>query len=228
LLALSTRIGGVNTVIGVWVLGVVFASCFFEGYATSSGTITLFRSISSIPVIIIAIGLTLFQYFKSKKININVGAVLLVVLIVNVFIGTYYLYKPLTQATPDGFLRHEQGAMPKFIMSDMETVGKEYGIGDNDEFVIAVEEGISDPLEFNLMYFFPNATHMQFNSAEGLSGNIPNDRPVVVYFTNASSSLVSMADDYKFYSINGKSTKEKLPTGVSSKVVIRKVILPAN
>ena len=228
LVALTLRLGILNAVIALWVLGVIAISCFLTGYATEHGKVTLFRAIITVPVLVSAIGLSLFGYLKKKNINIDMK-MCAVVMAFNLFMGAYYLSAPTVMLTPAYFYEYEHTAFPKFVMEDMRGVIKENGIRYDDPMVIATEEELSDLLKDYNEYFYPNAEYVMFAKGDGIPADIPRDGLAVVYYDAASpnvNSIFSEAGGVKeFYVKSGRPVTDKAVE--EERIAIRKV-LPAN
>ena len=122
-LSLLYRFGLIHLVISVWVLGIVGMSQFLKGYAVYAPSISMSRTLITVPVLVTALFLTGIEAMKKYRIKIR-PLLLALIVCINIGFGIYNIFTPVVQGDAEKYFNPETIQPMKYIVRDMVSVVK--------------------------------------------------------------------------------------------------------
>ncbi len=186
-MSLLYRFGFIHLVTSVWVLAIVGMSQFLKGYAIYEPSISMSRTLITVPVLVTALFLTGIEVMKRYKVKVKPFLLVLVV-IVNISLGIYNIYKPVVQGDAAKYFNPDTLQPMKYVISSMmSTVTEAEREGrDNLTLVLYTNNIWLKNLTDYTSYFLPDTQVYALSEGEPLPSPIEN---VIIYCDNQIKEL---------------------------------------
>lgn len=157
-MSLLYRFGLIHLVISVWVLGIVGMSQFLKGYAVYAPSISMSRTLITVPVLVTALFLTGIEAMRRYKIKIK-PLLLALVVCMNIGFGIYNIYTPVVQGDAAKYFNPGTIQPMKYVIRDMVFAVKNASDEEQDHFTVILYTGNIwlKNLKDYTCYFLPDA-----------------------------------------------------------------------
>jgi hypothetical protein len=134
-MSLLYRFGLIHLVISVWVLGIVGMSQFLKGYAVYEPSISMSRTLITVPVLVTALFLTGMEAVKRYRIKIKPVFLGLLVCI-NLGYGIYNVFTPVVQGDAEKYFNADTLQPMKHLIRNMVSTVKEAELKGQDDLTL--------------------------------------------------------------------------------------------
>ncbi|MBP7175883.1 MAG: hypothetical protein KBA53_06660 [Thermoclostridium sp.] len=195
LMSLLYRFGFIHFVISVWVLGIVGMSQFLKGYAIYEPSISMSRTLITVPVLVTAMYLTGLEAIKRYKIKAK-PLLLTLVVIINMGFGIYNIYKPVVQGDAAKYFNPDTLQPMKYVINEMVLTVKEAEREGNDSLTLVLYTNNIWLKNLNdyTSYFLPVTKVYALSEGEPLPSPVEN---MVIYCDDNIAYLP--ADNYLLF-----------------------------
>lgn len=200
-----------NLLLSLWVLGVIVAANLMLGYTEYAKAWVMQRALIIIPVLIIGISLTCYDFIQKYNININ-NHMLVVVIIALVIVGRYNLMQKNQSFAYSSYVQPM-----KYMLNDLEKTTKENGLSHTDpfNFVMYTDNTLMHNLADYFNFLYPNAK-IYYGTYGKFPENVEMSKPTFIYGeTNIAnmtpSNDIKVVEYYNYrYAINGSWYKTSI------------------